>query len=728
MGWQKDNVQVADLEKAKNDSGGCEVCRMVLDGFMSYRDHVGKAIPLPSSISIKCVPGRSMIVKRGVIKPPSGSENGSTSQEQTSDDILGTQGLEFFIKPGIGRPTSRHLSDNSCTELASQWIRDCSENHLRCRQTHSTIMPSRLIDVGSDDQDPVLVESLELKAQYATLSHCWGKVRPMTTTMSTLSDRMQSIPLNLLPKTFQDTVLLTRKFRLKYLWIDSLCIIQDSKDDWEVESAKMGQIYRGSAITIAATSATDSRDGCFVEKQNWIESVPFETLDVDGLPATVYVQSVSQASHDISHNRLFEDEPLSRRGWVLQERLLSTRVLLYTASELVFECQTDLYCECGEFPFKRSFANADESLRSPTAYPASHQWKVLSLLKDTFARASIWSMTLLRDSSPSFLSILFNLALQYATNNRLLDRPKIFQYWRHIITIYTQRCLTFDRDILPALSGLASLIQPLVLDAYLAGLWREDFHRQLLWCKACSHIRLTADDHALLKSLPFEQINQTFLPYRSRRTTELCPPTWSWASVRGAVSYDGMWTSEGKLEGLAKVLAVHCDLNSRDPTGAVNGGYLTLLAPFAPVKLGFYEESPTSLLQRCHVGDFSCGQNAANHHEHNADCVEWNFEEWAVLDLPWGEEVSIEEFEFWRLQVAFKRPPHLIEMVDYAGQWLLGKLADEIARECVVCYYLLLKRVEGREGFFERVGLFVKRVRLEGEGYPQGETSKITII
>ncbi|KAH9213301.1 heterokaryon incompatibility protein-domain-containing protein, partial [Leptodontidium sp. 2 PMI_412] len=342
---------------------------------------------------------------------------------------------------------------------------------------------------------------------YATLSHCWGTVRPMTTTMSTLSDRMQSIPLNLLPKTFQDTVLLTRKFRLKYLWIDSLCIIQDSKDDWEVESAKMGQIYRGSAITIAATSATDSRDRCFVEKQNWIESVPFETLDVDGLPATVYVQSVSQASHDISHNRLFEDEPLSRRGWVLQERLLSTRVLLYTASELVFECQTDL--------------------------------------------ASIWSMTLLRDSSPSFLSILFNLALQYATNNRLLDRPKIFQYWRHIITIYTQRCLTFDRDILPALSGLASLIQPLVLDAYLAGLWREDFHRQLLWCKACSHIRLTADDHALLKSLP--------------RTTELCPPTWSWASVRGAVSYDGMWTSEGKLEGLAKVLAVHCDLNSRDP-------------------------------------------------------------------------------------------------------------------------------------------------------------------
>jgi len=267
---------------------------------------------------------------------------------------------------------------------------------------------------------------------------------------------------------------------LKYLWIDSLCIIQDSKSDWEIESAKMGQIYRGSTITIAATSATDSRDGCFVEKQKWTDSVPFETLDVDGLPVTVYVRSASQPAHDITHNRLFEDEPLSRRGWVLQERLLSTRVLLYTASELVFECQTDLYCECGEFPFKRSFSYADESFQSLSSYPESHQWKVFEVWKDALTRAFIRSMTRLRDSSPSFLSSLMNLALQYVANGRLIDRRTKFRYWRHIVTIYTSRCLTFDRDVLPALSGLANLIQPMILDTYLGGIWREDLHRQLL--------------------------------------------------------------------------------------------------------------------------------------------------------------------------------------------------------------------------------------------------------
>jgi len=299
--------------------------------------------------------------------------------------------------------------------------------------------------------------------------------------------------------------------------------------------------------------------------------------------------------------------------------------------------------------------------------------------------------------------------------------------------MYTIRCLTFDRDVLPALSGIANLMQPMVLDTYLGGLWREDLHRQLLWCKARSAISLGADDHALLKSLPPEQVSQTFLPYRSRRTSEFCPPTWSWASVRSAISYDGMWASENKLEGLARVLEAHCDLASTNPTGAVSGGHLTLLAPLAPVRLGFYEESSTTLLQRCRVGEFLCGQAIADHrrgHQHDECCIAWNLDEWAVLDLPLPtEDMPIERHDFWRLRIALQRPPHDCEMVDYAGQLLLGSLMDEIARSHVIHYHLLLKKVEGEgEGSFERVGLFVKRVPLQGPEYRRGEVSKVTII
>ena len=125
---------------------------------------------------------------------------------------------------------------------------------------------------------------------------------------------MRSISLNLLPRTFLDAMLLTRRFKLKCLWIDSLCKLQDSTSDWEIELAKMGHIYRGSSITIAATSAKDSRDGCFVEKKNWIDPITFEIPDIDRLPMTAFVRSASHNIHDFSQNRLLEDESLSHRG------------------------------------------------------------------------------------------------------------------------------------------------------------------------------------------------------------------------------------------------------------------------------------------------------------------------------------------------------------------------------------------------------------------------------
>jgi hypothetical protein len=87
-----------------------------------------------------------------------------------------------------------------------------------------------------------------------------------------------------------------------------------------------------------------------------------------------------------------------------------------------------------------------------------------------------------------------------------------------------------------------------------------------------------------------------------------------------------------------------------------------------------------------------------------------------VLDLRLASEhisILLERHDFWRLQIVFKRPPHVGEKVDYAGQWLLGSLMDEIAGEHVIHYHILLKRVQGeRESCFERVGLFVKKVPL----------------
>lgn len=230
-----------------------------------------------------------------------------------------------------------------------------------------------------------------------------------------------------MPKTFFDAVLLTRKLKLQYLWIDSLCIIQDSKKDWEIESAKMDQVYRGSAVTIAAVSAADGREGRFVDKKEWRECVPFEIYNVQGLPVTVYIWSTRHVLHDISQRRLFDMEPLSGRAWVLQERLLSTRILLYTSCELVFECQTELYCECGDFPFKTSFRSNNSGSRDMIRSWDGGELKASESWKMTLTKAIVHSLTWLRDCSPYFPSKVVNVPLQYVCSY-LLDRQAAFRF------------------------------------------------------------------------------------------------------------------------------------------------------------------------------------------------------------------------------------------------------------------------------------------------------------
>ena len=111
MGWEKNEVQIADLEKhGQND---CEVCEMLIKGLRSYRDRVNPQMPLPLSMSVKCVPGRSFIVKRKVKKASYSNDRNSkllvnsaskgddnAVQDPPTQDILGPEGLEFFITPG----------------------------------------------------------------------------------------------------------------------------------------------------------------------------------------------------------------------------------------------------------------------------------------------------------------------------------------------------------------------------------------------------------------------------------------------------------------------------------------------------------------------------------------------------------------------------------------------------------------------------------------------------
>ena len=178
-------------------------------------------------------------------------------------------------------------------------------------------------------------------SRYMTLSHCWGTGPTFKLTTANLSSLRLHIPVDELPQTFQDDFALTRRLGTDYLWIDSLCIVQDDREDWFSESARMGDVYKNGLCCIAATGFSSSRTGLYATRTA-------ERL----LPCRVFANWDGKR-HDGKHPvrgeyylveldrywyNAVDEAPLQRRAWAMQERLLAPRVLHFGSEQLLWEC------------------------------------------------------------------------------------------------------------------------------------------------------------------------------------------------------------------------------------------------------------------------------------------------------------------------------------------------------------------------------------------------------
>jgi hypothetical protein len=131
---------------------------------------------------------------------------------------------------------------------------------------------------------------------------------------------------------FQDAVLITRRLKIKYLWIDSLCIIQDSLEDWAREAARMGDIYRHAFLTLFAFDSKDCHEGILVERS---PGSPIDTGNLHDDERSLKVPSKPESK--LAKMAVLKSSPLCKRGWVLQERLLLPRILYYSIEEFFWE-------------------------------------------------------------------------------------------------------------------------------------------------------------------------------------------------------------------------------------------------------------------------------------------------------------------------------------------------------------------------------------------------------
>jgi hypothetical protein len=223
----------------------------------------------------------------------------------------------------------RHSADPMVASLIQSWLSDCSSQHTLCgRQTSAPYHPPRLIEITSDSIKLVTSKNLDIveaEAPYATLSHCWGTNPTFLTLTEQNSRRLHDqIHLHELPKTFQDAILLCQRLGLRYLWIDSVCILQKgegSKADWLLHVTEMRNVYRNCFVNIAASRAADATQGLYTERM--LQNIkPWRVNSMgDGLVPPGQFLLMHQS---ISTHRWIQ-APLTKRGWVYVWALLEHR-------------------------------------------------------------------------------------------------------------------------------------------------------------------------------------------------------------------------------------------------------------------------------------------------------------------------------------------------------------------------------------------------------------------
>lgn len=249
----------------------------------------------------------------------------------------------------IGSPLLPEPASSSQFALLNEWLYVCRETHNHGHSTgrpsndiHKVLpeeLPTRVVDVGSHDHPRLqLIDSESMRSQeYMAFSHCWGEGPLFSTLTSTIHELRQGFDINLLPRSFQDAITVARGLNMTYLWIDSLCIIQDDMQDWENEAARMQQVFSNAICVIAASSAPESSAGFL--------SIPRQQRTW----ATLQPQSNERRRHvckfiDNFHGDV-EESVLNQRGWVLQERALARRLIHFTSTQIYMECGHGVYCE-----------------------------------------------------------------------------------------------------------------------------------------------------------------------------------------------------------------------------------------------------------------------------------------------------------------------------------------------------------------------------------------------
>ncbi|CAM1509620.1 Fc.00g033590.m01.CDS01 [Cosmosporella sp. VM-42] len=378
------------------------------------------------------------------------------------------------------RPPNPVVASPAAFDMARDWIETCDDYHTACSAKAPATLPSRVLEISRAATENIRVRLRETNGEegkYAALSYVWGDPQNQYTTRhENLSRHLIDIPVSSLPLTVADAVLCVHQLGLSYLWVDALCIVQDDLEDKSQEVANMARIYTNAYVTISAAKASGASEGfskprpalqnllgfCFNLEMTVPKDVKELLLWVDGHR---HNPEYSKLSYRDEVEMLFEQtpwyvdrdtwagssstfwiagrptreggdlvtapridrEPISRRGWTLQESWLSRRMLIYGSRQVVWRCRESSKADGGQAPYQ---IRQQHDFESPV------------------------------DSS---------------------SRLSFRHGWRTLLSDFASRQLGDPTDKLNALQGIVEDLEDQTGDEYLAGLWRSDMIGGLSW-------------------------------------------------------------------------------------------------------------------------------------------------------------------------------------------------------------------------------------------------------
>ncbi|KAM7195053.1 Heterokaryon incompatibility protein (HET) domain containing protein [Rhypophila sp. PSN 637] len=424
------------------------------------------------------------------------------------------------------------------TPRARAWIQACEKYHTSCA-TSGASQPTRLIDLRDHRHPRLAIRSSSIKPiPYIALSYVWGPKQEYVLTQASLDEMQTGLDLTRLPRTLLDAIEATRQLGFEYLWIDALCIIQDSSEDKAQELPRMADTYRESALCIVVASAAAAGDG-FLKPPDpprfFVDPFEVKVGDLDDpLALTFGYRAPYRASAD----------PISSRAWTLQERVLSRRLLIFSSSGVMWMCR--------------------ETFDNPSGAP---------------------------DAGPPYQTSLSSIYTEAAKGDGNSDEDgnedkgkadtevrasEIRETWMCIRADYTEMDLSYCTDKLPAISAIAAELAKQTGWTYLAGMWEENLFSELHW-------RST-------RQIPSHDQTLGILKPEKTRNIGYLAPSWSWASVGLGGIVDSEDERADRQAFNFAILKCHVEpIDPAFPFGPVKGGYL--LVSGKTLELGWLSEN-----------------------------------------------------------------------------------------------------------------------------------------